>query len=93
MLKSPRKLSTQLSLGIMLMAIPIFILSLGLLFMQSRTLIHRQVTKCSLSTLNTALHRVRIYMGTIETAANSNAWMLEEHEIVQFIQQYMMYPT
>ena len=79
MLKPPRKLSTQLSLGIMLMAVPIFLLSLGLLFMQSRTLIHRQVTECSHSMLNTAVHRVRIYMGTIETAANSNAWMLEEH--------------
>ena len=76
--KSRYRLSRQLSLGIMLLAVPIFILSLGVLFVQSRYLIHQEVSESSYSMLNTTLHRVRTYMGTIETAANSNIWMLEE---------------
>lgn len=77
--KSHHQLSRRLSLGIMLMAVPIFILSLGVLYVQSRHLIHQEVAECSESMLNTTLHRVRTYMGTIETAANSNAWMFEEN--------------
>ena len=79
MLKNRQNLSKRLSLGIMLMTTPIFILSLGILYWQSNRLIHHEVTECSHSILNTMQHRVRTYMGTIETAANSNAWMLEEH--------------
>ena len=77
--KNYMKLSTQLSLGIMLMVAPIFILSLGILFMKTRSLIHQEVMETSVSMLNTTQHRIRTYMGTIETAANSNAWMLEEN--------------
>lgn len=63
------RLSRQLSLGIMLLAAPIFILSLGLLFVQSRTLIHQEVSDYISSTLNTAVQRVRYYMNTVETDA------------------------
>lgn len=73
-----RKLSRQLSLAIMLLAAPIFILSLGALYKHSHYLIHQEVLECSNSTLNTTLHRVRTYMSTIETAVNSNVWMMEE---------------
>lgn len=73
------KLSRQLGLGIMLLAAPIFILSLGVLFVQSRSIIHEEVTDAINSTLNTSLNRLCYYMKTIETAANSNVWMLEEN--------------
>ena len=79
MSKSHRKLSRELSMGLMLMAAPIFILSLGLLFAQSHALIHEKVSKSMNSTLNTTLHRVKYYMNTIETPARANAWMLEEN--------------
>ena len=79
MFNAPRKLSTQLSFDIMLMAVPIFVLSLGMLFKQSGILVHQKVEECSHSILNTEVQRVRIFMGTIETAANSNVWMLEEN--------------
>ena len=79
MFNAPRKLSTQLSFDIMLMAVPIFILSLGMLFKQSGILVHQKVEECSHSILNTEVQRVRVFMGTIETAANSNVWMLEEN--------------
>ena len=77
MIRNSRKLSEQLSLAFMLMAAPIFILALGSLFLQSRYLIHQEVRACSNSILKTTQYRVRSYMGTIETAANSNAWMME----------------
>ena len=73
-----RKLSKELTMGILLMTAPIFILSLGLLFIQSRYLIHQEVTESSQSMLNTMLHRIKYYMNTVETAANSNVWLLEE---------------
>lgn len=76
---SNRKLSRELSLFILILAVPIFVLSLGVLFLQSRYLIHQEVSECTNSLLNTALHRIRYYMSTIETAANSNVWMLEEN--------------
>ena len=79
MIKRYFKLSRQLGLGIMLLAAPIFILSLGVLFMQSRYIIHQEVTDAINSTLNTSLQRTCYYMKTIETAANSNVWMLEEN--------------
>lgn len=79
MIKNRLKLSTQLSLGIMLLAAPIFILSLGILYKHSQSLIHEEVAKYSMNMLNTTMHRVRTFMGTIETAANSNTWMVEEN--------------
>lgn len=79
MIKLYRKLSSKYSLGIMLMAAPIFLLSLGVLYYQSRKMIHNEVTDCYASVLNTTQHRIRNYMNTIETAANSNVWMLEEN--------------
>ena len=78
MIKNRLRLSTQLTLGIMLMAIPIFILSLGFLYYQSRLLIHKEVTRYTMSMLNATMLRVRTFMGTIETAANSNVWKVEE---------------
>ena len=77
--KGYHRLSRRLGLGVMLLAAPIFILSLGILFMQSRNLIHQEASDLSNSVLNTSLHRVRYYMNTIETAVNSNVWMLEEN--------------
>jgi hypothetical protein len=74
-----RQLSRRLSLSMTLLAAPVFILSLGLFFVQSYHLIHQEVTESFNSMLNTTLHRVRNYMTTVETAANSNLWMLEEN--------------
>ena len=79
MSKNRRKLSRELSMGLMVMAAPIFILSLGVLFALSHNLIHEKVSESMNSMLNTTLYRVKYYMNTIETPARSNAWMLEEN--------------
>jgi len=74
-----RSFSKKLSLSILLMAAPIFILSLGTLFIQSRHLVRQEVIDRSVNTLNTTMQRVRNHMSTIENAANSNAWLMEEN--------------
>lgn len=72
-------LKRELIMGIILLAVPIFILSIGTLFYQSRNLIHEEVLSSNTNMLDKGLYQVRSYMSTIETAVNSNAWMMEEY--------------
>ena len=74
-----RSLSRNLSLGIMLLGVPIFILSLGILYVQSKYLIRQKNTENISNILNMAKLRIRSDMGMIEAAANANAWILEEN--------------
>ena len=78
MSKFNEKLSNKLSLGIMLLAVPIFILTLGLFFLQSRHLIKKEAISRSSSILNTAIFQVRNIISSVETSTNANAWLLEE---------------
>jgi hypothetical protein len=61
------------------MVAPIFVVSLGILYYQSRNYIHDESMEYAESQLNTALQRVVNYMNTISTAADANAWRFEEH--------------
>ena len=74
-----RSLSRNLSLGILLLGVPIILLSLGILFYQSRYLIRQETTENFTTTLNKVILRVRSYTGMIETATNANAWIMEEN--------------
>ena len=74
-----RSLSRNLSLGILLLGIPIFVLSLGILFYHSRYLIRQETSENFTTTLNEAILRVRSYTNMIETATNANAWIMEEN--------------
>ena len=78
MSKIVKSLSLQLGIAIMALAAPIFILALGIFVLQSRYLIHEESVECAQSILNTTVQRVRSYIGTIETAADANAWLLEK---------------
>jgi signal transduction histidine kinase len=78
MSKISKNLSTKLSLGILLLAVPIFFLTLGLFFMKSRYFIQKEAVARSNSILNTAIFQVRNFISTIETSTNTNAWLLEE---------------
>ncbi len=62
MISNRWKLSRELSFGIMLMAAPLFVLSLGILYMQSNRLIHEEVAECSNSMLNATLHLSLIHI-------------------------------
>ena len=71
-------LKRNLSMGIILLAVPIFILSIGTMFYQSRNMIHNEVKSSNSNMLDKGLYQIRSYMTTIETAVNSNAWLMEE---------------
>lgn len=74
-----RSLSRNLSLGILLLGLPTFVLSLGILFYHSRNLIRQETSENFTTTLNEAILRVRSYTNMIETATNANAWIMEEN--------------
>jgi signal transduction histidine kinase len=61
------------------MAIPIFLLSMGLLFLKSRNDIFQEGEQSAFSALNTSMQQVRKYMMAVETATNSNLWLIEEN--------------
>ena len=91
--KFSEKLSQKLSLGIMLLAVPIFILTLGLFFLQSRHLIKKEAIARSNSILNKTVFQVRQFLSTIETSTNTNVWLLEENfspDAFETISQRMM---
>ena len=72
-------LATKLMVSILLMAIPIFLISMGLVFVQSQKAIHKEAQERAVSTLNTTMQRLRNHMTIVETAANSNTWYAVEH--------------
>ena len=79
MSKIKDRLSRKLSIGIMLLAAPIFIITLALLFLQSRYQIRQEAIDRSNSILKTTILNVRHYMGSIENSTNANAWLMEEY--------------
>lgn len=72
-------LATKLMVSILLMAIPIFLVSMGLVFVQSQKAIHQEAQERAVSTLNTTMQRLRNHMTIVETAANSSTWYAVEH--------------
>ena len=73
------KLSVRLCIGILLMATPIFVLALGVMYLQSRYFIRKEAMEHANSVLDTKLQRVRNYMAMVETATNANLWLIEEN--------------
>lgn len=69
-----QSLSWKLSLGILLMAIPIFILSIGFLFIHSRDKVKKEATKYAASMVNTTMQHITRYMDIVETATDVNDW-------------------
>ncbi len=78
MSKISRSLFWKLSLEIMLLAAPVFIISLGFFYLRSRNLIRQEAAERSKSILSTTIQRVSNYMGSIEASTNANAWLIEE---------------
>lgn len=79
MFKSNTRFSTKLGLGIMLMAVPIFILALGILFINSRNFIRQKASERATSALNVSMHNVKKYLLTVENATNANTWFIENN--------------
>ncbi|MBR4897883.1 MAG: HAMP domain-containing protein [Prevotella sp.] len=74
-----RTLSKRLSRTIMFLAVPLFVLSLGFFYQFTRDLLQKEAVERSHTILSTTVQLVENYLNAIETAAKSNAWMLEEH--------------
>lgn len=74
-----RTFSKRLSRNILILAIPLFVLALGVFYKNATRLLYDEATERSTTTLNTTIQLVENYLSAIETAARSNAWMFEEH--------------
>ena len=72
-----RSFSTKLSLWILLMAVPVFCASVGLLFYQSRRMIQREAVERANVTLDASLQRINRYLVTVETASNTYSWLIQ----------------
>lgn len=78
MINIRKSFSAKLSLGILLLAMLMFIASLGVLFFQSRHLIRLEALKRANSVLNTTMQRLNLNLMTIITATNANSWQVEQ---------------
>ena len=72
-------LTAKIILGVMAVALSIYLITAGILFLQSRYLIRREAKQRSGSVLNTALQQVRKHMNLIETSVNANVWLVEDN--------------
>ena len=68
-----RHLSAKLSLGVLILAIPVFIASLGILFVKSSENIRKEAAEHAESVLNTSMHRIERHLNALVTATNVNA--------------------
>ena len=72
-----RAFARKLSIGILILAIPIFVVSLGILFTQSRHMIRLEAVGRANSVLNSTLQKISRNLMTIETATNAYSWLIE----------------
>ena len=72
-------ISIKLSLGILLLAVPIFVLAMGVLFLQSRRMIREEAMDRASSVLTNSVQRVCRYLNVTETATNVSAWLATEY--------------
>lgn len=68
-----RHLSTKLSIGLLLLAIPIFVLALGILFIKSSDNIRKEAASHAESVLNTAMQHLERHLNAVVTATDINA--------------------
>ena len=73
-----KSFSTKLSLGILLMTVTIFVVSLGVLFTQSRHIIRTEAVGRTKAVLNTTMQHIVRNLMTIENATNTCSWMIEQ---------------
>ena len=79
MISIRKSLSNKLSLGILLLAAPIFIASLGVLFSQSRQIIRSNAIDRAQSVLDATMQRVVRNLSAIETATNASGWLVAQY--------------
>ena len=86
-----QSLSWKLSLGILLMAVPIFMLAIGMLYIRSRNQVRAEATKHAVSVLNTTMQGIRQHISVVETATDVNEWEITEYMNPDSIQNLARY--
>ena len=76
--KIRRSIATKLSLGIVLMAIPVFVICVGLLFVLSLYNLKKEADGRAASTLKAMELRKAAFMSTVEIATTSSDWLIKE---------------
>lgn len=69
--------SAKVVFWVLFISIPLFCLSVGMLYWQSRKLIRAEAEERANSVLKMAMHRVNRYLISAETATNTYAWLAE----------------
>ena len=78
MINIRKSFSTKLSVALLILAAPIFVISLGVLFTQSRKMIRNEAIGHASSVLNATMQQLNRHFLTIETATNANQWQVEQ---------------
>ena len=73
-----KSFSAKITLWVVGMAVPIFFLSLGMLYRQSRQMIHDEAVSRAQGVLNASMQRVCRYLTSTETTANTYGWKVEQ---------------
>lgn len=72
------KLSTRLAIVILVLATPIFITTIGALFLEARWAIRHKAVGRARSALNASMQRLDRNLIAVQTATEAYSWMLEE---------------
>ena len=74
-----QSLAAKLGLGYLLLTIVVFVVSLGIFFIQSLYLIRKEAIERGHATLSVAAQRVVRHLTTVETATDINSWLVTEN--------------
>lgn len=74
-----KSLSSKLTISFLLLAMPIFVLSMGILFEQSRKNIRKEATERAMSVLTTTMQRINRYLTAVETVTDIHAWQVADN--------------
>ena len=78
MINIRRSFSAKVILWVLLLAVPVFLASVGVLFWQSYKIIRAEAVDRATGVLTCAMHRINRYLITAEIATDANAWLVEE---------------
>ena len=78
MISIRRSFSAKVIMWVLLLAVPVFLASVGVLFWQSHKLIRAEAVDKASNVLACAMHRINRYLITTKTASHTNAWMVEQ---------------
>lgn len=74
-----RSLPMKISVSLLLLAAPVFVISLSVLFVRSRAVVRENAIHHANCVLNTTMQHVRTHMSLVEMATNANLRFVEEN--------------